>query len=66
MDLCLDKQTVPVHEIFRGATVWQGEVEVFDLIGHPKAMCAYAWSHRELIQYHALAHGSLLAGGGVL
>jgi hypothetical protein len=40
-------KTVPVHEVFRGQTVWQGEVEVFDLVGHPKAKRAYAWSHRE-------------------
>jgi len=26
--------------------IWQGEVEVFDLTGHPKAKRAYAWSHR--------------------
>jgi hypothetical protein len=41
------RQTVPVHEVFRGETVWQGEVEMFDLTGHPKAKRAYAWSHRE-------------------
>ena len=41
------RETVPVHEAFRGETVWQGEVEVFDLTGHPKAKRAYAWSHRE-------------------
>jgi hypothetical protein len=41
------RETVPVHEVFRGQTVWQGQVEVFDLIGHPKAKRAYAWSHRE-------------------
>jgi hypothetical protein len=40
-------KTVPVHEVFRGQTVWQGEVEVFDLTGHAKAKRAYAWSHRE-------------------
>lgn len=34
-----------VHERFNGKTVWQGEVEVFDLHGHPKAKRAYAWSH---------------------
>ena len=39
--------SVPVHEVFRGQTVWQGEVEVFDLMGHAKAKRAYAWSHRE-------------------
>jgi hypothetical protein len=38
-------ETVPVHEVFRGETVWQGDVEVFDLIGHPKAKRCYAWSH---------------------
>jgi len=38
-------ETVPVHEIFQGKTVWQGDVEVFDLTGHPKAKRAYAWSH---------------------
>ena len=41
------RETVPVHEVFLGQTVWQGEVEVFDLNGHPKAKHAYAWSHRE-------------------
>jgi hypothetical protein len=41
------RETVPVHEIYRGETVWQGEVEVFDLIGHPKAKIAYGWSHRD-------------------
>jgi hypothetical protein len=39
--------TVPVHEIFRGETVWKGEVEVFDLTGHAKAKRAYGWSHPE-------------------
>ena len=39
------RETVPVHEVFRGKTVWQGDVEVFDLNGHPKAKRAYAWSH---------------------
>jgi hypothetical protein len=41
------RQTVPVHEVFRGQTVWRGEVEVFDLTGHPKAKHCYAWSHQE-------------------
>jgi hypothetical protein len=39
------RETVPVHEVFRGETVWQGDVEVFDLTGHSKAKRAYAWSH---------------------
>ena len=34
-----------MHEVFEGKTVWKGEVEIFDLTGHPKAKRAYAWSH---------------------
>lgn len=37
-------QSVPVHETFKGQTVWEGIVHVFDLEGHPKATRAYAWS----------------------
>jgi len=40
-------KSVPVHEVFQGQTVWKGEVEVFDLTGHPKAKRAYGWSHPE-------------------
>jgi hypothetical protein len=40
-------RTVPVREVFNGQTIWQGEVEVYDLTGHPKAKRAYAWSHRD-------------------
>jgi hypothetical protein len=39
------RATVPVHEVFQGKTVWQRDVEVFDLHDHPKAKRAYAWSH---------------------
>ena len=41
------RETVPVHEVFRGETVWKGEVEAYDLAGHTRAKRAYAWSHRE-------------------
>jgi hypothetical protein len=41
------RESVPVREIFKGKTLWQGEVEIFDLTGHPKAKRAYAWSHPE-------------------
>jgi hypothetical protein len=41
------RETVPVHEVFREETVWKGEVEVFDLIGHAKAKRCYGWSHPE-------------------
>jgi hypothetical protein len=37
--------TVPVTEVYQGKTIWQGDVEVFDLTGHPQAKRCYAWSH---------------------
>src|ERR1700722_16010702 len=37
-------QSVPVRETFKGKTVWEGVVHVFDLTGHPTATRAYAWS----------------------
>lgn len=41
------RATVPVHEVFEGKTVWQGDVECFDLAGHPKAKHCYSWSYGE-------------------
>jgi hypothetical protein len=38
-------ESVPVKEEFQGKTVWDGAVEVFELIGHPKASRLYACSH---------------------
>jgi hypothetical protein len=38
-------ESVPVKESFQGKTVWEGVVEVFELIGHPKAPRVYAWAH---------------------
>jgi hypothetical protein len=38
-------ESVPVVENFQGETVWDGVVEVFELIGHPKAPKVYAWVH---------------------
>ncbi len=35
----------PIVETFRGETVWEGIVEVFELHGHPKAPKAYAWAY---------------------
>src|SRR5689334_21233018 len=36
--------SVPVVEKHDGQTVWDGEVQVFAVKGHPKATRAYAWS----------------------
>jgi hypothetical protein len=38
-------ESVPVKETFRGETVWEGIVEVFDLAGHATAHRVYAWAH---------------------
>ena len=37
--------SVPVREIFKGKTVWDGIVEVFELHGHSTASRVYAWAH---------------------
>jgi hypothetical protein len=41
----LHNASIPVEEMFQGKTVWKGVVEVFDLVGHPKAILCYAWGH---------------------
>src|SRR5215207_848458 len=38
-------ETVPVVEEFQSKTIWQGDVEVFELSGHPKAIRGYGWGH---------------------
>lgn len=38
-------ESVPIKETFQGRTVWEGIVEVFELVGHPKAPKAYAWAY---------------------
>jgi hypothetical protein len=37
-------RTVFVSVLFQGVTAWEGEVEVFELKGHPTAVQCYAWS----------------------
>jgi hypothetical protein len=37
--------TTPVKEEFRGKTVFDGEVEVFELKGHPAAKRIFAWGY---------------------
>ena len=39
-------ESVSVHEIFQGKTVWQGTVDVFRVREHPQATHAYAWSYK--------------------
>jgi hypothetical protein len=39
--------STPVLETFRDQKVWEGVVESFALIGHPKAKRCYAWSYQD-------------------
>ena len=38
-------ETVAVRETFRGETAWEGDVEVYELLGHPTAKRCYAWAY---------------------
>src|SRR5262245_59584921 len=38
-------KTVPIRQEVDGKILWEGEVKVFDLSGHPKASRCYAWTH---------------------
>lgn len=38
-------ETVPVVEEWQGETIWSGDVEVFDIRGHPKASRGYGWGY---------------------
>jgi len=40
-------KSVPVREVFNNLVAWEGVVEVFDLIDHPKAKRCYAWSYQD-------------------
>ena len=40
-------ETVPVDETSHGKTRWRGNVEIFELKGHPKAKRCFAWLHEE-------------------
>jgi len=39
--------TIPVKAHVRGQVAFDGEVEVFDVRGHPSAGTCYAWSYDE-------------------
>jgi len=45
--LAMHLESIPVIETFHGQVVWEGVVEAFSLIGHPKAKKAYGWSYQE-------------------
>jgi hypothetical protein len=39
------RESVPVKETWKGQTIWDGVVEVFDLHGHSQTDTVYAWLH---------------------
>jgi hypothetical protein len=53
-------ESVPVKEVFKGETVWEGVVQVFKIEGHPKADKCYAWSapieNSKNRRYYAILH----------
>ena len=53
-------ETVPIKETWQGQTVWEGEVEVFDLEGHPKTDRVYAWAHETEDADHPRRHVTVL------
>jgi hypothetical protein len=53
-------ETVPVKEVFEGETVWEGEVEVFDLHDHPRTSRVYAWTHQTEDADHPKRHVTVL------
>jgi hypothetical protein len=55
--------TVPLHETLDGKTVWEGDVEVFQFVGHSTAARAYAWSEATTgtkRRFFAVLHGLLV------
>ncbi|HXB59172.1 MAG TPA: hypothetical protein VNU95_06390 [Candidatus Acidoferrales bacterium] len=41
------RESEPIFEKFKGKLLWSGDVEIFDLTGHPKAKRCYGWSYGE-------------------
>ncbi len=48
-------ETVAVRETFLGKTVWEGDVEVYELLDHPKAKRAYAWAYDAITGSNTIA-----------
>jgi hypothetical protein len=51
----LHVESVPVKEVFGEQIAWEGRGEVFDLVGHPEAKRAYAWTYRDGDQNKTIA-----------
>jgi hypothetical protein len=53
-------ESVPVREVYKGKTLWDGVVEVFNIHGHPRTHRAYAWSHDTDDPEHPKRHVTVL------
>ena len=51
----LHVESVRIKEVFKDQTVWEGRIEVFAVIDHPKAKRAFAWSYRDGDQNETVA-----------
>lgn len=38
-------RTEAVREVINGQVMWEGNVEVFAIVGHDRALRCYAWGH---------------------
>lgn len=53
-------ESISIKETHQGKTVWEGVVEVFDLIGQPAATKLYAWAHSTDDPEHPRRHVTVL------
>ena|ERR1019366_5168638 len=56
---------VPVTEKFQGKTVWDGVVEVFELVEHETTTKVYAWTHETDDSANPTCHVTVLHLGPV-
>lgn len=51
-------ESVPLREMYEDKLVWEGVVEMFVLLGHPVAPCAYGWcmGTGDQARYKAVLH----------
>lgn len=54
--VAVHRESVHVHEKLGDKTIWEGDVEVFDLAGHTEAQRCYAWSYREPARSGSVFH----------
>ena len=57
--------TVRVREVIVDRVVWEGDVEVFEVIGHPRAQRCFAWvphqaSNGEALRFFAVLETSVV------